>query len=105
MPIKDKKSGIRIDLIFSFTDYEREAISRAKKIKIKKTFVNFASLEDVIIHKIFAGRPRDIEDLKSIIIKNPNYNINYITKWFKKFDKSAETKRFFKSFKKIIENL
>jgi hypothetical protein len=29
------------------------------------TRVMFAPVEDVIIHKVFAGRPRDLEDLAS----------------------------------------
>ncbi len=48
--------------------------------------VKFATLEDVIIHKIIAGRPRDLEDVKTILLKNPNYNPKYIYKWLKKFD-------------------
>ncbi|MCX7699063.1 MAG: nucleotidyltransferase [Candidatus Goldbacteria bacterium] len=37
-----------------------------RKIIFNKIKVSFASPEDLIIHKIFAGRPRDIEDIKNI---------------------------------------
>ncbi|MBU4289246.1 MAG: nucleotidyltransferase, partial [Proteobacteria bacterium] len=59
LPALDETTGIRVDFIFSFTPYETEAINRSKKIKILNQEVNFASPEDLIIHKIFAGRPRD----------------------------------------------
>jgi hypothetical protein len=86
LPAKDIVTSIRVDFIFSKTSYETQAIKNSNKIKIKGSVVRFARLEDVIIHKIFAGRPRDIEDVKSIIIKNPDFDKKYIKKWLKEFD-------------------
>jgi predicted nucleotidyltransferase len=89
LPLKDNVSGLRIDFIFSFTDYEREAIERAKPVKVKKRTVNFASAEDIIIHKIFSGRPRDLEDIRGILKKNKDIGRDYINKWLKVFDESG----------------
>jgi predicted nucleotidyltransferase len=80
LPALDETTGIRVDFIFSFTPYETEAIKRAKKIKIMDRDVNFASPEDLIIHKIFAGRPRDIEDVRTVLLKNPDIDVQYIRK-------------------------
>jgi len=91
-PVIEESSGIRVDFIFSFSPYEREAIDRAKKINFEEVLVNFASLEDVIIHKTIAGRPRDIDDIKSIILKNPNFDRKYIKQWLKQFDLSLGEK-------------
>jgi hypothetical protein len=88
LPTIDKKSGIRVDFIFSFSPYERGAIERAKDIKMGRTLVKFASLEDVVIHKVISGRGRDIEDIKSILLKNPGYDSDYIARWLKEFDHS-----------------
>ena len=83
LPTIDKKSGIRVDFIFSFSPYGRQTIGRAKDIKFGKSLVRFASLEDVVIHKVIAGRARDLEDAKSILLKNPKYDLVYIEKWLK----------------------
>lgn len=103
LPARDAISDIRIDFIFSSTPYERQAIKRANKIKIKETYINFASIEDVIIHKIFAGRPRDIEDVKSIILKKPKFNSAYIISWLKAFNSTTKDKDFLKSFQDVLE--
>jgi hypothetical protein len=97
-PVKDDSTGIRIDFIFSFTSYEKKAIKRAKEIPIKKTIVKFASPEDVIIHKIFAGRARDLDDVKSILLKNPSVDLPYIRKWLSEFDTSLSEKDLLKKF-------
>jgi hypothetical protein len=81
LPALHRESGIRIDFIFSFISYERQAIDRAKPVLLNGEPVMFASAEDVIIHKCFAGRPRDLEDARSIIIKNPDFDQAYVRRW------------------------
>ena len=90
LPAKDELTGIRVDFIFSFTPYEQRAIKRANDITFGDVKVKFASVEDIIIHKIFASRPRDIEDVRSILLKNRDIDIEYIKEWLKEFSASME---------------
>lgn len=78
LPAIDESTGIRVDFIFSFTSYETEAIKRARKVTIMDEEVSFATPEDLIIHKTFAGRPRDLEYVRTVILKNPEINTLYI---------------------------
>ena len=103
LPAADEASGIRVDFIFSFTPYESQAIGRAKRVAIKGQEVFFASPEDVIIHKIFAGRPRDMEDARTILLKNPGVDIPYIRNWLKEFDESSDGKKFVRAFDEILK--
>jgi len=63
---------------------ETVALKRANKTKI--TYINFASVEDLIIHKIVSGRERNIEDVKKILIKNKNVDFDYVLNWLKNFE-------------------
>lgn len=103
LPTLDENTGIRVDFIFSFTPYETGAINRAKKVKILDQDVNFASPEDLIIHKIFAGRPRDIEDVRTVLLKNPEIKVQYIREWLIEFDQASDEKKFLKTFEEILE--
>jgi predicted nucleotidyltransferase len=105
LPALDEQTGIRVDFIFSYTPYEKEAIKRARKIEILGQEVNIASPEDLIIHKIFAGRPRDREDVRTVMLKNPDIDLPYIREWLKKFDESSEEKDFLKTFEGIVKEL
>jgi predicted nucleotidyltransferase len=86
LPCVDKKTGIRIDFIFSFTDFEKKAIERARKIKVLDTEVPYAGIEDLIVFKIVAGRERDLEDVRIIMLKNPGINKEAIERELKNFD-------------------
>ncbi len=104
LPAMDGQSGIRIDFTFSYSLYERQAIERAKEIKLGRTSVRFASLEDLLIHKVIAGRPRDFEDVRTVLLKNPKYDLRYIQKWLSEFDKSLGA-HFLKVFKRIQKEI
>ena len=106
LPALDETTGIRVDFIFSYTPYEMEAIKRARKITIMDQDVCFASPEDVIIHKIFAGRPRDLEDVRTIILKNPDIDTEYTRNWLSEFDASFDEKKdFVKTFEDVIREV
>lgn len=81
LPVSEGTTGIRVDLLFSFTPYEREAIKRAMPIRVGNSLIQYATVEDVIIHKIVAGRPRDIDDVKGMVARHPNYDVVYIERW------------------------
>lgn len=105
LPTLDEPTGVRVDFIFSFTPYETDAIKRARKITIMDQEVCFASPEDLIIHKIFAGRPRDLEDVWSVILKNPGIDTQYIKNWLKEFDASFGEKDFLKTFEGMLKEI
>ncbi len=86
LPAKDRDSSFRVDFIFSNTPFERQAIQRARSVKIGGTLVKMVSLEDLIIHKLVAGRAVDIEDVRVLMEKRPKPNkIPYIRRWLKQF--------------------
>jgi hypothetical protein len=104
LPCLEPESGLRVDFMFSFTPYERQALQRAIPINLNGTDVRFASVEDLIIHKIFAGRPRDFEDVQGILLKNANLDLTYLRHWLKEFDRStgeAFSDRFEELYKSI----
>lgn len=83
LPVNDEATGIRVDLLFSFSPYEEEAIRRAKPIRVDNHQVQYASVEDIIIHKIVAGRPRDLDDVKGIVARHKQHDAVYIEGWLK----------------------
>lgn len=87
LPALDEKSGIRIDFIFSDSTYEKQALKRTKSVTMDGVGVRFASLEDLIVHKIVAGRPRDLEDARGILVRNKKRDEKYIRKWLSKMGK------------------
>jgi predicted nucleotidyltransferase len=86
LPARDGSTGIRVDLIFSTTPYEGEAIAHAERVKVGGEDVPFATAEDLIIHKLFAARPRDLEDAAGVVRrKGPELDWAYLERWCEEF--------------------
>jgi len=86
LPCSDPATGIDVDLILSVSAYEQEALGRARAIALGGVDVRFASPEDVLIHKIVAGRPRDIEDARAILAKSHSLDRSYLLRWLQEFE-------------------
>jgi len=105
LPAQYQPDGIRVDFIFSTTPYERQAISRARSVSIAGSHVHFATPEDLIVHKVFAGRARDMEDIRSILKKNPSLELQYITRWLGEFQNLFPEKEFLKIWNDILKSI
>jgi len=86
LPVRDRTTGVRVDFVFSTTSYERQAIARAQRVTIGSVGVPFATAEDLIIHKLFAGRALDLEDAASVVTrKGEGLDWAYIDRWVQEF--------------------
>lgn len=102
LPLLHEKTGIRVDFIFSFSPYERQAIERAKKVRLMDQDVCFAAPEDVVIHKILAGRPRDMEDVAGILQRMPDMNFTYMRDWISNFSAALENDEILNRFESMV---
>jgi predicted nucleotidyltransferase len=104
LPCRAPDTDIRVDFIFSFSPYEEQALKRVRTVRMGDVDVRFASPEDLIVHKVFAGRPRDLEDVKNVMIKNPDVDIPYIKKWLRALSE-ALGEPFLERFQSVINDL
>lgn len=67
----------RVDVLLAETDYQRLAIDRAVD--------GILTVEDVMVHKLIAGRPRDLDDIMSILATGVDideaYVVEHATSW------------------------
>lgn len=71
--------GVRVDLIVAGLPYEEQAIRRAVNVAVGGRSVRVCTAEDLIIHKLVSDRPRDREDVESVIRRQgPKLNRNYL---------------------------
>lgn len=86
LPCEHGASGARVDFVFSQTPYEREALARTRKLTIEGTVVRFACPEDLVIHKTIAGRPRDLEDIRGVLAKQPTLDRALVRTWLERYE-------------------
>lgn len=90
LPCHAADGSTDVDFVFTDTAYEQLAIQRGEDVSIGSTTVRFISAADLVVHKIVAGRPRDIEDATNILLKNPDIDFNDVRHWLGQFAEATE---------------
>lgn len=67
MPLEHKQTGVKVDIIFSITSVEREAIKAARKFQVDGISVRHIPPEHLLVQKIIAGRAIDLKDAAGIL--------------------------------------
>ena len=73
-----------VDLLIAGTRYQREALRRARgdvESVPEAGDVPVLTVEDVIVHKLIAGRYRDLADIEEILESKPTLQEAYIERW------------------------
>jgi len=63
------RAGVDVDIAFGALPFEERSITRASLWRGEGFEITTCSAEDLIVHKAFAGRGRDWDDLESILIR------------------------------------
>jgi hypothetical protein len=71
--IRARRNDGQIDLIIATTEYQQLAIDRARD--------HVLTVEDVLIHKLIAWRPRDQDDIGSILSTGISFDKAYVNHW------------------------
>lgn len=67
LPIRHSKTGFQVDLALGALPFEEEVTSRAVRLKLGRFQCPVASPEDLIIMKLVAARPKDLEDVRGLL--------------------------------------
>jgi predicted nucleotidyltransferase len=87
--------------------YEDELFRRAVEIEIDTgKHVRMCSAEDLIIHKAVAGRPQDIVDIESVVLRQGRrLNVDYIRRWLGEFSDLLATPDILDRFEQAYRKL
>lgn len=88
-----ESEGVPVDISLGIPGYEEEALKRAVKVSFPGGLeLRLLAAEDLIIHKCVAGRPRDMEDVFGIFVRQGlKVDVDYIRRWLEAFRELVET--------------
>lgn len=83
--LRHAPSKINIDISLGVLPFEEEMVERGSIQSTNTLSVRLPTPEDLIIMKTVAHRPKDLEDIRTIIDKHPQLDVDRIRKWTKSF--------------------
>jgi len=81
----------RLDLLLTDTDFDVQAIQRARPIEIQPGIVaTICTAEDLVIYKLISTRPRDNADAESVVHRQgDNLDDAYVLGWLRQFEEAV----------------
>ena len=67
IPFVDRAGGIGLDVVLAGPGLEELFLSRVKQIAFDEQPIPVMSPEDLVVTKILAGRPKDIDDVRALL--------------------------------------
>jgi hypothetical protein len=68
--------------------FEHEIVKRSSTKSFANLSIRLPTPEDLIIMKAIAHRPKDLEDIQSIVEKHPRLDTHRIEEWVKSFGRA-----------------
>ncbi len=86
IPLQYQSTGIKVDVAAALSGFERLAVKRGQPLLYNKVELNVCTIEDLIIMKLVAARPKDIGDLQVLVPKNrQKLDVRYLRTRAKEF--------------------
>ena len=66
-PFLHQSTGVPVDVVLAGPGLEEEFLDRAVTVPVEGATVPVISPEDLVVTKVLAGRPKDIEDVRGVL--------------------------------------
>lgn len=77
----DQGKSIPGDIFLAESEYQQSVIARRKRYWVEDFEADVASVEDLILLKLMASRPRDIADIADLLFLPGDFDLAYMRGW------------------------
>jgi len=98
-------NGYPVDLSLGIPGYESAVMARAVTVTRPGCRpLRLISCEDLIVHKCVAGRPRDLEDVESILLRQRGrLDLRYVRRWLREFAAALPERAVLERFEEALK--
>lgn len=100
----DGPGGVRLDLLLADLGFDQQALDRAVDAEILPGHIaRICTAEDLILYKLITTRPRDREDVESVVREQgAALDIAYIEHWLGLFEQALDDSTLLDAFRSML---
>jgi hypothetical protein len=95
-------SAINIDLTFGRLSFEQTAIDNSEIHEIGGLRVRLPRVEDLLIMKAIARRPKDLQDIEGLLAAHPEADVLAVRQWVREFATAMSMSDMLDDFDKVV---
>jgi hypothetical protein len=105
LPIVHRRTAIPVDLVLAGPGLEDLFFERAQAIRVGARKINFAAPEDLIAMKILSGRPKDIDDVESLLEARRDIDVGVIRETLRLAETLLDQSDLLPAFEQLLARL
>lgn len=102
IPLRHRASQIDIDVIVGALPFERDAVSSGRTRMFGQLEIRLPRVEDLMIMKAIAHRPRDLLDLEGLLVASPQADLVHVRRWVRVFANAATMPELIEDFDRMV---
>lgn len=91
------------DIMLGCMPFEEELIQRSSKYELGDITIRLPTPEDLLILKAIASRPKDIEDIRNIVLTYPNLDRVRVKHWLKAYGEMMDSPDLWEQTKALLD--
>jgi hypothetical protein len=88
--LRHEMSGVDVDISLGMLPFEEEAVARGSVHDLGAVSIRLPTVEDLVIFKAVAHRPKDLMDIQALIEIHPTLDRKRIKRWVREFAQALE---------------
>ena len=100
--MKHSESGIDIDITFGRLSFEQTAIENSEIHDIGGLRVRLPRVEDLLVMKAIARRPKDLQDIEGLLAAHPEADVLAVRQWVREFATAMSMSDMLDDFDKVV---
>jgi hypothetical protein len=101
--MRHAQSGIDLDITFGGLPFEESAVENSQLHDVGGIPVKLPRVEDLLVMKAIAGRPKDLEDIRGLLTANPGADIAAARRWIREFATATGMSDMLEEFDRLVE--
>ena len=100
--LRHEASQIDIDLIVATLPFERDAVAAGQSRSLGSIEIRLPRVEDLLIMKAIAHRPRDLLDIEGLLQAHPEVDLERARHWIGEFAHAAVQPELIADFERLV---
>ena len=100
--MRHEPSGIDLDLILGGLQFEYDAVAAAVPHQFGPLMIRLPRVEDLMIMKAIANRPRDMLDLEALLSMHPEADLERVGQYIREFALAASMSELIENWSRVV---
>jgi predicted nucleotidyltransferase len=100
--LRHSASDIDIDVALAGLSFELQALTLGQVHEVGGVALRLPRVEDLLVMKAFAHRPKDMEDIEGLLAVHPGADLVFVRQWLREFSAAVNMPDLLDDFEKAV---